>query len=211
MKLHPQSYKNPPVSGQSFVLSSISMPTPEMLTAANSWLALFSSAIAEGDSAAVSHLFLPDGWFRDILVFSWDFRSLEGRDKIKAYLEEGLSKTAIANIRLDESDGLAPRTFVFSSTRPAGVELSFTFDLPHGSCRGHARLVEDGDGAFRALAVMMSLNELRGHEETSTLPLRDDITGNQGRDMQKEYADWVHHVETKPDVLISMYEIISFI
>ena len=41
-----------------------------------------------------------------------------------------------------------------------------------------------------------------GYEELSSLPLRDDVTGVPGRDMQKDYADWVQDVEANPQVII---------
>ena len=48
-----------------------------------------------------------------------------------------------------------------------------------------------------------ALLELRGHTELPTLPLRDDVTGLPGRNMQQEYAAWVQSVETDPLALIS--------
>lgn len=181
------------------------MASHDSLRIAENWFDHFSTALGSGDSVAVTSSFLPDGWFRDILVFGWDFRSLEGRAKIQNYLTEVLGKVGITNMQLDKSPSISPRPFSLTTTQPAGVELAFTFDLPYGACRGHARLLKDSDGEYRALTAMMSLSDLREHEETLTLPLRDDVTGIPGRDMQREYADWVHHVETDPFVLVGAY------
>ncbi|OSC96812.1 FAD/NAD(P)-binding domain-containing protein [Trametes coccinea BRFM310] len=82
------------------------------------------------------------------------------------------------------------------------VELAFTFKFHKGYGRGYARLLPDADGAFKALSVMMMLYDIAGHEESKTLPLRDDLTGVPGRSMQKELAAWVDEVQTKPHVLI---------
>ena len=82
------------------------------------------------------------------------------------------------------------------------VEAAFTFECAHGHGRAFVRLVRDVDGVYRALSLFMELSDLVGHEELSTLPLRDDITGLPGRDMQKEFGEWVKGVEDHPYVLI---------
>ena len=48
----------------------------------------------------------------------------------------------------------------------------------------------------------MQLEDLAWHEELSTLPLRDDVTGIHGRDMQREFVELVREIETRPHVLI---------
>ena len=53
---------------------------------------------------------------------------------------------------------------------------------------------------------MTELSDLRGYEEIGTLPLRDDLTGIPGRDMQREFNDWVTQVEDKPYALIGEYD-----
>ena len=85
------------------------------------------------------------------------------------------------------------------------MELAFTFECRHGHGRAHGRLLRDVDGQFRALSLLTEMSDLRGHEEHNTLPLRDDVTGIPGRDMQKEFTDWVEGVETQPYVLIGMH------
>lgn len=58
------------------------------------------------------------------------------------------------------------------------------------------------DGTYRAFTVLLTLEDIRGHEELARLPLRDDVTGLPGRDMEREVAEWVRQVETNPYVLI---------
>ena len=171
------------------------------------WLSLLTDALTQRDARAVANAMLPSGWLRDILVFSWNLRALEGRNKIASYVSHTLHKTPITELRLDESSDLSPRTLTDTGEAP-GVDLAFNFELPHGSCRGHARLLQDTDGVFRALTIMVMLLELRDHEEAPLLPFRDDFTGVPGRDTQKEYGDWVHSVETDPFVLVSKLTVI---
>nr|VWO95175.1 N/A [Ganoderma boninense] len=77
---------------------------------ASSWLADYSAAFATQNLDALAGLFLPDGWLRDLLVFTWDTRSLEGREKIKAFLLPTLSGAQVSDFKLDESAHLMPRT-----------------------------------------------------------------------------------------------------
>ncbi|KAI0755521.1 dimethylaniline monooxygenase (N-oxide-forming) [Fomes fomentarius] len=143
---------------------------------ASTWLSDFSSAFEQADAHAIPALFLTEGWLRDLLVFTWNFRSLHGRDKVVAYLSEFFRvRTArITDVRFDTAPELTPRM----CTAPSGqecVEFAFAFELPHGPCRGYTRLLPDASGTYRALTVMVTLSELRGCEELGTLPLRDDI------------------------------------
>ncbi|KAI9001123.1 FAD/NAD-P-binding domain-containing protein [Trametes punicea] len=169
---------------------------------AKDWLTTFSVAIASNDSDAVAHLLLPDGWLRDILIFTWDIRSLEGREKVASYLSNTLGLAAISDVKLDESPFLAPREFPLPQKQTTGVEAAFTFKCAHGHGRANARLLRDENGDWKALTLMTELRDLLGHEELQTLSLRDDLTGIPGRDMREEFSDWVDEVETKPYVLI---------
>ncbi|KAH9940017.1 dimethylaniline monooxygenase (N-oxide-forming) [Epithele typhae] len=170
---------------------------------ATGWLAACSSTLTTGDVLGLTQLFIPDGWLRDLLLFTWDMRSLHGRDNISAYLDHRLSKAQIKDVRLDETQDYCPRTFPIPQDSSAvGVELVFTFECERGHGRGVARLVQDMDGTYRALTVLTQLDDLVGHEERSTLPWRDDVTHEPDRDMQKEFADYVSGIEADPHVLI---------
>ncbi|KAI1793658.1 FAD/NAD-P-binding domain-containing protein [Ganoderma leucocontextum] len=170
---------------------------------ASQWLSQCSSALRDADAKAFVELFLPNGWLRDILVFTWDIRALEGREKIQAYLTDRFADAHTTDVRLDETPDLAPRTCEMPGSRVPGVEFAFIFECQRGHGRAYVRLMPDvADGACRAVTVLAELVDLGGHEELSTLPLRADITGVPGRDMQKDYADWVQSVETNPHVII---------
>ena len=69
---------------------------PELI--ASKWLSEYSRAVYEHDVASFVSLFLPNGWFRDVLVFDWDCRSLEGPEKIKSYLSGRWESSKIKNI-----------------------------------------------------------------------------------------------------------------
>lgn len=168
----------------------------------SAWLASLASAVKSGDPDAFAALFLPDGWFRDLLVFTWDIRSLEGREKIQAFLATTLSGAQLSDLKLDAAPELAPRTSFIGQLQANDVEFGLLFECGHGLGRGHVRLLQDANGDYKAFTVLMALSDLRGYEEVSTLILRDDLTGVPGRDMQQEFANWVIEAETNPHVLI---------
>ncbi|KAJ8473980.1 hypothetical protein ONZ51_g7524 [Trametes cubensis] len=169
---------------------------------ANKWLAAFSEALVNSDAATFSNLILPNGWLRDVLVLTWNYRSLSGREKILQYVSAHISRASITDVKLNESTHLAPKVLEVPQLGATGAEFAFTFECDRGHGRAYVRLLPDEDGAYRALTVMLELADLSGHEELSTLPLRDDLTGIPGRDMQREFAEWVRQVETNPYVLI---------
>ncbi|PIL34655.1 hypothetical protein GSI_03434 [Ganoderma sinense ZZ0214-1] len=169
---------------------------------ASQWLSQCSSALRDADAKAFVDLFLPNGWLRDILVFTWDIRTLEGREKILSYLTDRFSDAHITNIRLDETPDLSPRTSEVPLSQLPCVEFAFSFECQRGHGRAHVRLVQDADGVHRTLTALTELVDLLGYEELSTLPLRADVTGIPDRDMQKDYAKWVQDVEANPHVII---------
>ncbi|OJT13103.1 hypothetical protein TRAPUB_10373 [Trametes pubescens] len=168
---------------------------------ASTWLTAFRTASQSGDGGAFAALFLPNGWLRDLLVFTWDIHSLEGRDKVAAHVANTLANAQIQDIRLDDTAHLAPEVSFLPQIHAVDVEFAITFECRTGHGRGHIRLLPDQDGTFRALTALLMLSDLRGHEEQNILTFRDD-TAAPGRDLQKDFANWVHGVETNPHVLI---------
>ncbi|TDL17734.1 FAD/NAD-binding domain-containing protein [Rickenella mellea] len=133
---------------------------------ASAWLAWFSEALTSRNAKLASKLFLPNGWFRDVLIFDWDNRSLQGHAKIESYFSSALSGANIQNVVLDERAGLTPSYFVVTPDL-SGVEAAFKFDTPIAYGRGYIRLLPDHSqpGEWRALAVYMTADNLKGHEE----------------------------------------------
>ena len=60
------------------------------------WLSAFAAALEQGDIAAVVALFVPDCNWRDLLAFTWNIKTLEGRPDIAgaALVEVGLEREA---------------------------------------------------------------------------------------------------------------------
>src|SRR6202451_3843322 len=60
--------------------------------AVTTWLSAFGDARAAGDTAAAAELFLSDCYWRDLIAFTWNIKTLEGRAAITAMLDETLPR-----------------------------------------------------------------------------------------------------------------------
>jgi cation diffusion facilitator CzcD-associated flavoprotein CzcO len=134
---------------------------------ASEWIRDLGSALESGDLEATVDLFHSEGWLRDKLALTWDLRTFHGQDAIRRVIEDRAALTGFSNFALDER--IEP-TMVGSAETPQWVQASFTFETAVGRGRGFVRLVDDPGSGSRdvtAWAVMLKLEELRGHEEAS--------------------------------------------
>ncbi|TCD61856.1 hypothetical protein EIP91_007825 [Steccherinum ochraceum] len=128
------------------------------------WLARFADALCAGDSSTTTTLFHPDGWFRDALALSWQFRSLEGSAKIRQYLADKLKPGYITDVKHYEDAWIRP-AFYAAGKYGKGIELAFSYETPVAHGKGVARLVwEPLSEQWKALSVCMSITDLTGHE-----------------------------------------------
>ena len=74
--------------------------TPDADAIATTWLSGFAKALEAGDVEGILPSILPHGWFRDILIFTWDNRTARGHDAIRSFLSPTLPNSRITNIRL---------------------------------------------------------------------------------------------------------------
>jgi putative flavoprotein involved in K+ transport len=61
---------------------------------ASEWLEAFSSALASGEIERASSLFGEECFWRDLVAFTWNVKTLEGRDEIAAMLAPSLQPQA---------------------------------------------------------------------------------------------------------------------
>jgi putative flavoprotein involved in K+ transport len=116
---------------------------------ASAWLAGFSDALAAGDTDAVLEAFVDDSYWRDLVAFTWNVKTMEGKSAIRHMLDATLAATA-------------PTGFVLSSASgPSGnVEGWFDFETAAGSGQGIFRL-QGG----KCRTILTTLKSLRDHEE----------------------------------------------
>ncbi|KAH9842772.1 uncharacterized protein C8Q71DRAFT_220125 [Rhodofomes roseus] len=147
---------------------------------ASGWLEGFQNAAAAADVDAFVKLFLPTSWLRDLLCFQWDVKSLGGHDSLKAYLSETvddrtrLARAGLHDVRIEASSTLGPPAAFPLPSDPTkqGVQGAFEFGLtsPPASGRGFFRVVQNPNGEWKALAVFLTLEDIKGHEEPRGRP-----------------------------------------
>src|SRR3954452_16507482 len=124
------------------------MTTPT--TQAQSWLDTFGEALARGDASAAASLFEEDCYWRDLVSFTWNIKTAEGREAVRSMLEATLAATRPSNWRV-EGD----------ASEAGGVtEAWFTFET--AAARGKGLLRLKGDRCWTLLTTMV---ELKGFEE----------------------------------------------
>jgi putative flavoprotein involved in K+ transport len=114
------------------------------------WLSDFDRALRSRDIAAVQALCGDECFWRDLVSFTWNIKTMEGRDEISDMLAANLEAIAPSNWRLAEDirlvDGL--------------VEAWLTYETAVARGQGHLRL-RDG----KAWTLLTAMTELKGHEE----------------------------------------------
>lgn len=121
-------------------------------TKAASFLKKFGKALESGDIDAAVNLLQTDSYWRDLVTFTWNFKTLEGRDQIRAMLKAQLKKTAPSNFRLAEGE---------EATEDGGVITAWIqFDTK--VARGYGLIRLKGNRIWTLLTTMV---ELKGHEE----------------------------------------------
>ena len=115
-----------------------------------SWLDAFGKALDSGDVDAVTALFADECYWRDLVAFTWNIKTCEGRDQIADMLRTQLATVRPGNWQIDGE-----------ASEAGGVtEAWITFETAVARGKGHIRL--QGDKCWTLLTTMV---ELKGHEE----------------------------------------------
>jgi putative flavoprotein involved in K+ transport len=118
---------------------------------AAAWLRDLEAALARADIPAVLALFADEECFwRDMVAFTWNIKTMEGKDQIAAFLSATVANTMPSGFRIEgdarELDGV--------------TEARFTFETKLARGRGFLRL-KDG----RAWTFLTAAQALKGFEE----------------------------------------------
>ncbi|MCW2509609.1 MAG: putative flavoprotein involved in transport, partial [Modestobacter sp.] len=163
-------------------------------TTVTSWLSSLDAALTAGDAAAAAELFTEDCFWRDLVSFTWNITTAEGRPAIVAMLEETLARVQPRDWRITvgeeptEADGV--------------IEAWIQFETAVGRGRGQLRL-RDG----QAWTLLTTLYELTGHEE----PARDRRPKGAEHGIHRDRETWLDRrerearelgYETQPYVLV---------
>ncbi|KAL7953456.1 FAD/NAD(P)-binding domain-containing protein [Trichoderma compactum] len=159
------------------------------------WVKDFEHALQRNDRDGLENVFVKEAWIRDLLSFTWDFRTLRGRDNVLNYLQNNYN-AGISSIRLRDY-GIFQPTFKNPCPDMQWIETMFDFESRHGRGKGMIRLVLDDDNGdqWRCYLIHFALQELKGHEEKTGFTRPEgyvDTTGGnwqQRRERQKEFLD----------------------
>lgn len=110
------------------------------------------SALKRGDTAAAVALFQPECYWRDLVAFTWNIKTMEGRDQIGAMLDAQLDAIKPTRLRIAENE---------TPTEADGMAQAWiTFETQVARGSGFIRVK---DGLIWTLLTTMA--ELKGHEE----------------------------------------------
>ena len=98
-------------------------------------LGCFNDALERGDVDAAAALFDADSYWRDLVAFTWNIRTMEGQDQIREMLQAQLADAEALELRQDPGEA--------SIAAGGVVEGWFTFET--AVARGHGQLrLKDG-------------------------------------------------------------------
>ena len=117
---------------------------------AAAWLGSFAKALETGDVAAAGNLFADDCYWRDLLTFTWNVATMEGREAIAGMLAATLAATKPTAWQLTGE----------ATSDQGAIEAWFSFETAVASGQGVMRL---RDGRCRTLFTAMT--DLKGFEE----------------------------------------------
>jgi putative flavoprotein involved in K+ transport len=165
---------------------------PSAAAEVRQWLGRFEEALAAGDSAAASELFLEDSFWRDLVAFTWNIKTVEGPAQVREMLDHALGHVRPRGWHTTEEPSAADGV----------TEAWIAFETEVGRGRGHLRL-RDG----RAWTLLTTLHELKGHEEPAgpARPMGAEHGASRGRrtwleQREQEAAELGH--TTQPYVVI---------
>jgi putative flavoprotein involved in K+ transport len=167
-----------------------SSPAQERVDA---WLAAFESALTDRDVDRAAGMFATTSFWRDLVAFTWNLKTVENPDGVADLLRATLDQTDPTGFRTseppDEADGVTT----------AWIE----FETAVGRGRGLLRLDADG----KAWTLLTTLYELKGHEEPkgTARPKGAEHGANRKREtwaerLEREAAELGY--KTQPYVLI---------
>jgi putative flavoprotein involved in K+ transport len=158
------------------------------------FLGKFDAALAAGDIDAAVTMFAVDSYWRDLVAFTWNIKTVEGRDQIRDMLAHCLKRVKPRDWRVADGEVATEANGVLESW------ISFETEI----ARGYG-LIRLKDGLIWTLLTTMA--ELKGHEEkagfTRVLGARHGVNpgAKTWKELRDEEAEKLGY-ETQPYVLV---------
>jgi putative flavoprotein involved in K+ transport len=116
----------------------------------DAWLADFEAALAARDVERAAGMFATTSFWRDLIAFTWNIKTVEGPDGVADMLRA----------TLDSADPSGFHTTEEPTEADGVTDAWIGFETGVGRGRGHLRLTDEG-----AFTLLTTLHELKGHEE----------------------------------------------
>ena len=132
-------------------MTTIETTTPAT-AALSDWLTSFGAALEAGDIDTAVSMFADECYWRDLVTFTWNLKTVEGHDEIRDMLNARLADVKPSGFAIEgeaaEADGVVDGWFNFET----------------GVARGHGQIrMVDG----KCWTLLTTMVELKGHEEPS--------------------------------------------
>ena len=155
---------------------------------ADAWLTAFDEALAQRDVDRAAGMFATESFWRDLVAFSWNLTTVEGREGVRDLLAATLERVVAVRLRPTRPSPSKRRTA--SSPRGSGSRP------PSGRGRGAAAPPRE-DGEDRAWTFLTTLHELKGHEE----PLRGRRPRASEHGADRDRVTWAEHRQREAEDL----------
>ena len=119
-------------------------------TEVDEWLERFGAALEHGDARGAAELFAQESYWRDLVAFTWNIKTVEGHAGITEMLEHTLGRVKPHGWHATEEP----------TTADGVTDAWIEFETAVGRGKGHLRLI---DG--KAWTLLTTLDELKGHEQ----------------------------------------------
>lgn len=143
-------------------------------------LGSLSEAMTAGDALAAANLFTDDSYWRDLVTFTWNIKTMEGKAAIADMLSTQLASVEPSDWRIADGE---------SATEDGGITTAW-ISFETAMSRGHG-LIRLRDGLIWTL--LTSMVELKGHEE----PLGMDRPMGAKHGAGKHRLSWKEERETE--------------
>jgi len=185
--------------------SSSTSENVDATSVAEGVVAAFNEAAAKKDWSGIANLFLADNSFwRDHLALTWNLRTLEGRDKIREYLESSTNPIIGMQLSTTAAHRAPHHSSIDAWGDLKGIEFFVQFETAVGRGEGVVKLAE-GNGSWKIFMMSTVLQELKGYEEPkgARRPMGVKHGQNLDRKNWKETREKeINFEETEPKVLI---------
>ncbi|PCH33003.1 FAD/NAD(P)-binding domain-containing protein [Wolfiporia cocos MD-104 SS10] len=168
-------------------------PDVDVQKVASEFFRAFAQHVSANNVEGITSLFLDDGWWRDQLALTWEFRTFHGVGKIRKFLADQLAGSGIA------LGGV--RDVALQQPYPdlAWIQAFFDFETSVGIGSGVFRLVPTASGIWKAFTMYTNLEDLKGFPEK--IGIHREFLPNHGkwkRQREQERA----FLDKDPEVLI---------